>query len=375
VKFIDEYRDPAAAAGFARALRRITTRPWTLMEVCGGQTHAIVKFGVDELLPPQVELVHGPGCPVCVTPLELIEKAIEIASLPGVTFCSFGDMLRVPGRTVDLLTVKARGGDVRIVYSPLDAVAIAREHPDREVVFFAVGFETTAPANAMAVFQAAQLGLKNFSLLVSHVLVPPAMSAILSSPNSRVQGFLAAGHVCSVMGFTEYEPLAARYRVPIVVTGFEPLDILHGVYLCVKQLEEGRAEVENQYTRAVRRDGNVPAQLLMREVFQVVPRKWRGVGEIAESGLGLAGPYAAYDAELRFGVAGHTADEPTECCSGQIMQGLMKPHECPAFGKRCTPEHPLGATMVSSEGACAAYYRYRRFKLPQDEEKVVVNGN
>ena len=363
MRFIDEYRDPEAAAGFARALRRITTRPWTLMEVCGGQTHAIVKFGVDELLPPEVELVHGPGCPVCVTPLELIEKAIEIASLPGVTFCSFGDMLRVPGRTVDLLTVKARGGDVRIVYSPLDAVAIAREHPDREVVFFAVGFETTAPANAMAVFQAAQFGLKNFTLLVSHVLVPPAMSAILSSASSRVQGFLAAGHVCSVMGFTEYEPLAARYRVPIVVTGFEPLDILQGVYLCVKQLEEGRAEVENQYTRAVRRDGNVPAQLLMREVFQVVPRKWRGVGEIAESGLGLAAAYAAFDAEQRFGVASHTADEPTECCSGQIMQGLMKPHECPAFGTRCTPEHPLGATMVSSEGACAAYYRYRRIRV------------
>jgi len=375
VRFIDEYRDPKAAAGFARALGRITTRPWTLMEVCGGQTHAIVKYGVDELLPPEVELVHGPGCPVCVTPLELIEKAIEIASRPGVTFCSFGDMLRVPGRTVDLLTVKARGGDVRIVYSPLDAVAIAREHPEREVVFFAVGFETTAPANAMAVFQAAQLGLKNFSLLVSHVLVPPAMSAILSSARSRVQGFLAAGHVCSIMGFTEYEPLAARYRVPIVVTGFEPLDILQGVYLCVKQLEEGRAEVENQYTRAVRRDGNVPAQLLMREVFQVVPRKWRGVGEIAESGLGLAAPYAAFDAELRFGVASHTADEPTECCSGQIMQGLMKPHECPAFGARCTPEHPLGATMVSSEGACAAYYRYRRYQVPRDQDKVAANGN
>ena len=375
MKFIDEYRDPVAAAGFSRALRGITTRPWTLMEVCGGQTHAIVKFGVDELLPPEVELVHGPGCPVCVTPLELIEKALEIASLPGVTFCSFGDMLRVPGRTTDLLTVKARGGDVRIVYSPLDAVKLARENPDREVVFFAVGFETTAPANAMAVFQAAQLGLKNFSILVSHVLVPPAMEAILSSPKSRVQGFLAAGHVCSVMGFTEYEPLVARYRVPIVVTGFEPLDILQGVYMCVKQLEEGRAEVENQYVRAVRRDGNAPAQLLMREVFRIVPRKWRGVGEIPESGLGLAEPYASFDAELRFGVANHTADEPTECCSGQIMQGLMKPHECPAFGTRCTPEHPLGATMVSSEGACAAYYRYRRLTAPQQEPKVVRHGN
>ncbi|MBY0493386.1 MAG: hydrogenase formation protein HypD [Cyanobacteria bacterium] len=375
MKFIDEYRDPEAAGGFARALRRITTRPWTLMEVCGGQTHAIVKFGVDELLPPEVELVHGPGCPVCVTPLELIEKALEIAAMPSVTFCSFGDMLRVPGRTTDLLTVKARGGDVRIVYSPLDAVKLARENPDREVVFFAVGFETTAPANAMAVFQAAQLGLTNFSILVSHVLVPPAMEAILSSPKSRVQGFLAAGHVCSVMGFTEYEPPVARYRVPIVVTGFEPLDILHGVYMCVKQLEEGRAEVENQYARAVRRDGNVQAQLLMREVFRIVPRKWRGVGEIPESGLGLAEPYAPFDAELRFGVASHTADEPTECCSGQIMQGLMKPHECPAFGTRCTPEHPLGATMVSSEGACAAYYRYRRLTVPQQEQKAVSHGN
>jgi hydrogenase expression/formation protein HypD len=373
VKFIDEYRDPEAAAGYARALRRITTRPWTLMEVCGGQTHAIVKFGVDELLPPEVTLVHGPGCPVCVTPLELIEKAIEIASTPGVIFCSFGDMLRVPGRTNDLLTVKARGGDVRIVYSPLDAVAIARRHPDREVVFFAVGFETTAPANAMAVYQAARSGLTNFSMLVSHVLVPPAMEAILASPKRRVQGFLAAGHVCTVMGYTEYEPLVARYRTPIVVTGFEPLDILQGVYMCVKQLEDGRAEVENQYVRAVRRGGNATAQQLVREVFRVVPRKWRGVGEIPQSGLALAGRYEAFDAELRFGIAGHTADEPTECCSGQIMQGLMKPHECPAFGRRCTPDHPLGATMVSSEGACAAYYRYRRWEV--QEAQVVTRGN
>lgn len=371
MKFIDEYRDPDAAAGYARALARITTRPWTLMEVCGGQTHAIVKFGVDELLPPQVELVHGPGCPVCVTPLELIEKALEIAALPGVIFTSFGDMLRVPGRTTDLLTIKATGGDVRIVYSPLDAVALARDNPAREVVFFAVGFETTAPANAMAVFQAARLGLKNFSLLVSHVLVPPAMEAILSSSKSRVQGFLAAGHVCSVMGFTEYEPLVDRYHVPIVVTGFEPLDILQGVYMCVKQLEEGRAEVENQYARAVRRGGNVPAQLLIREVFQVVPRKWRGVGEIPASGLGLAPSYESFDAERRFGVVNHTTDEPTECCSGQVMQGLLKPRDCPAFATRCTPEHPLGATMVSSEGACAAYYHYRRRTVtPQPQEAV-----
>jgi len=363
VKFVDEYRDASTAAGYAAALRRITTRPWTLMEVCGGQTHAIVKFGVDELLPPAVTLVHGPGCPVCVTPLELIEQALDIAARPDVIFCSFGDMLRVPGRERDLLSVKANGGDVRIVYSPLDAMEIAARTPDREVVFFAVGFETTAPANAMAVFQAAQRGLKNFSMLVSHVLVPPAMEAILSSPASRVQAFLAAGHVCTVMGYTEYEPLARKYRVPIVVTGFEPLDILQGVYMCVKQLEEGRAEVENQYARAVRRDGNVLAQSLMREVFRVVPRKWRGVGEIPRSGLGLAEPYARFDAERRFGVSGVTADEPSECVSGSIMQGLLKPHECAAFGKVCTPEHPLGATMVSSEGACAAYYRYRRIPI------------
>jgi hydrogenase expression/formation protein HypD len=369
MKYIDEYRDPDAAARYARALQHITTRPWTLMEVCGGQTHAIVKFGLDELLPPQVTLVHGPGCPVCVTPLELIEKAIEIAARPGVIFCSFGDMLRVPGRTHDLLTVKASGGDVRIVYSPMDALELARRHPDREVVFFAVGFETTAPANAMAVFQAADTGVRNFSVLVSHVLVPPAMEAILSSPRSRVQGFLAAGHVCTVMGYTEYEPLARRYGVPIVVTGFEPLDILQGVYMCVKQLEEGRAEVENPYARAVRRLGNQPAQQLITEVFEIVPRKWRGVGEIAASGLGLRGRYRDFDAERRFGVADMRAEEPTECMSGLIMQGLAKPPDCPAFGTRCTPEHPLGATMVSSEGSCAAYYRYRRVRVAPEERQ------
>lgn len=368
MKFIDEYRDRAGAQAYARALRRITTRPWTLMEVCGGQTHAIVKFGVDALLPPEVTLVHGPGCPVCVTPLELIEKAIEIAAKPGVIFCSFGDMLRVPGRDRDLLTVKAAGGDVRIVYSPLDAVALAERNPDREVVFFAVGFETTAPANAMAVFQAAQKGIQNFSLLVSHVLVPPAMEAILSSPAGKVQGFLAAGHVCTVMGFTEYEPIAARYHVPIVVTGFEPIDILQGVFMCVKQLEEGRAEVENQYARAVRRLGNQPAQQLVNEVFEVVPRKWRGVGEIPRSGLGLRPAYELFDAERRFDVGGHALDEPAECISGLIMQGLKKPPDCPAFGGVCTPEHPLGATMVSSEGACAAYYRYRRIPIASLEE-------
>ena len=333
------------------------------MEVCGGQTHAIVKFGIDELLPKEITLVHGPGCPVCVTPLELIDKAIEIAFRPGVIFCSFGDMLRVPGSETDLLAVKANGGDVRIVYSPLDAVKIARENPCREVVFFAVGFETTAPANAMAVFQADQQELHNFSLLVSHVLVPPAMEAILASPGNCVQGFLAAGHVCTVMGFTEYGPIAEKYRVPIVVTGFEPLDILQGVYMCVQQLEQGRAEVENQYTRSVRRRGNQVAQRLIHDVFRVIPRKWRGVGEISASGFALSEKYADFDAERRFGVADYTAEESGECISGLILQGVKKPHECPAFGTRCTPEHPLGATMVSSEGACAAYYQYRRDKL------------
>ena len=360
MKFLDEYRDPELAAKLAREITRISTRPWTLMEVCGGQTHAILKFGIDQLLPPGVTLIHGPGCPVCVTSLELIDKALDIAGRPGVIFCSFGDMLRVPGSNKDLFTVKSEGGDVRIVYSPLDAVKLAARHPDREVVFFGVGFETTAPATAMAVHQAATLGLRNFSLLVSHVLVPPAMEAILGSPECLVQGFLAAGHVCAVMGYTEYEPIVAKYRVPVVVTGFEPLDILHGVLMCVQQLEEGRAEVENQYARVVRREGSIPAVNLIREIFEVVPRKWRGVGAIPESGLGLREAYALYDAEKRYGLVGHEVEEPADCLSGLVLQGRIKPHECPAFGTKCTPEHPLGATMVSSEGACAAYYRYRR---------------
>jgi hydrogenase expression/formation protein HypD len=359
MKFLDEYRDADAVHRLAGELARQTARPWTLMEICGGQTHAIVKFGLDELLPKQLSLIHGPGCPVCVTPLEIIEKALEIAARPGVIFCSFGDMLRVPGSTTDLLAVKASGGDVRIVYSPVDAVKLAQQHPAREVVFFAVGFETTAPATAMAVYQAAQQGLKNFTLLVSHVLVPPAMEAILSAPDCRVQGFLAAGHVCTVMGCEEYIPLAAKYRVPIVVTGFEPLDILQGVLMCVDQLEHGRAEMENQYSRSVRPEGNRPAQQLIREVFRVVPRKWRGVGEIARSGLGLNDRYQQFDAERKFGLAEMRVEEPSDCLSGLVLQGKIKPHECPAFGGRCTPEHPLGATMVSSEGACAAYYRYR----------------
>ena len=359
MKFLDEYRDAEAARQYAREIARITTRPWSIMEVCGGQTHSILKFGLDQLLPDCVTLIHGPGCPVCVTPLELIDQALEIAARPGTIFCSFGDMLRVPGSKADLLSVKAAGGDVRIVYSPLDAVKIAAENPDRDVVFFGVGFETTAPATAMAVYRAAQKGLKNFFLLVSHVLVPPAMEAILSSSNCRVQGFLAAGHVCAVMGCTEYEPIVAKYRVPIVVTGFEPLDILQGVLMCISQLEQGRAEVENQYARAVREKGNQPAQELIRKVFTVVPRKWRGVGEIPKSGFGLSEAYSAFDAARKFGVANRIVQEPAECLSGLVLQGQIKPPECPAFGKRCTPEHPLGATMVSSEGACAAYYRYR----------------
>jgi hydrogenase expression/formation protein HypD len=360
MRFLDEYRDAALAQRLAREIHRVTTRPWTIMEVCGGQTHAIVKFGIDELLPRSITLIHGPGCPVCVTPLEIIDRALAIAAQPGVIFASFGDMLRVPGSAGDLLSVKAGGGDVRIVYSPLDAVRLAEANPQREVVFFAVGFETTAPATAMAVFQAARKGLKNFSMLVSHVLVPPAIEALMSSPTCRVQGFLAAGHVCTVMGYEEYMPLAAKYRVPIVVTGFEPLDILQGVLMCVQQLESGRAEVQNQYARSVRREGNRAAQELLRRVFCVVPRKWRGLGEIPRSGLGLREEFAAFDAERKFGAGAQRVEEPSECLSGLVLQGLKKPHECPAFGTRCTPEHPLGATMVSSEGACAAYYRYRR---------------
>lgn len=360
MKFVDEYRDQGRAEQLAQAIARITTRPWSIMEVCGGQTHSIVKYGIDELLPKQISLLHGPGCPVCVTPLEMVDKALQIASRPEVTFCSFGDMLRVPGTGGDLFSVKAKGGDVRIVYSPLDALTLARENPHRQVVFFAVGFETTAPANAMAVFQAHAQKLLNFSVLVSHVLVPPAIAALLSAPDPCTQAFLAAGHVCTVMGFEEYFDLAKRYHVPIVVTGFEPLDILQGILMCVRQLEAGRAEVENQYARSVQREGNRPAQALMSKVFRVVSRKWRGIGEIPMSGYALRDELAAHDAELRFGVADYRVDEDSECISGMVLRGVKKPHDCPAFGVRCTPEQPLGATMVSGEGACAAYYRYRR---------------
>lgn len=360
MKFVDEYRDAAAAQEFARQIARITTRPWTIMEICGGQTHSIVKFGVDELLPQQITLVHGPGCPVCVTPVELLDKAAKIAKRDDVIFCSFGDMLRVPGTECDLFAVKALGGDVRVVYSPMDAVALAQQNPQKEVVFFAVGFETTAPGNAMAVFQAKQRGIKNFSVLVSHVLVPPAMEAILGSPGNLVQGFLAAGHVCTVMGYHEYGPIAAKYKVPIVVTGFEPVDILQGVLMCVTQLEQGRCEVENQYTRSVRTAGNIHAQELIAQVFEVVDRKWRGIGGIPQSGLGLRAEFSDWDAEKKFALEGYTAEESPDCISGLIMQGRKKPSECPAFGTKCTPERPLGAPMVSTEGACAAYYRYRR---------------
>jgi hydrogenase expression/formation protein HypD len=360
VKYVDEYRDAAAASRLAEAIRAATTRPWNIMEVCGGQTHTIVRFAIDEMLPPGLTLIHGPGCPVCVTPIEIIDKAVAIASLPEVIFCSFGDMLRVPGSQKDLFTVKSEGGDVRVVYSPMDAVALARKHPDRQVVFFAVGFETTAPANAMAVVQATRLGIDNFSLLVSHVLVPPAIRAVLDSPLNRVQGFLAAGHVCTVMGMDEYRPIARQYRVPIVVTGFEPLDILQGILTCVQMLEAGRHEVANQYARSVRPEGNRMAIRQIEEVFEVVPRKWRGIGEIPASGLALREAYWKYDADRRFGVGQITAEEPAECIAGEVLQGHKKPHDCPVFGIRCTPDHPLGAPMVSSEGACAAYYRYRR---------------
>jgi hydrogenase expression/formation protein HypD len=364
VKHIDEYRDADGARRYAEAIRAVAKRPWVIMEVCGGQTHSIVRFGLDELLPPSVTLVHGPGCPVCVTPVELLDRAVAIASRRDVIFCSFGDMLRVPGSNDDLAGVKAAGGDVRVVYSPMDALALARANPGRQVVFFAVGFETTAPATAMAVFQARREALSNFSLLVSHVLVPPAMEAVLASPSCRVNGFLAAGHVCTIMGTGEYAPIAEKYGVPIVVTGFEPIDILQGIHMCVAQLEQGRARVENQYARSVRDRGNEPAVRMVREVFRVVARPWRGIGRIEESGLALRAEFAEYDAERKFDVAAVTAQESTECISGSILQGLKKPPECPAFGSRCTPETPLGATMVSSEGACAAYYRYRRMGRP-----------
>ena len=369
MKFLDEYRDCGAVQQMAHAIRRTSTRPWTLMEVCGGQTYTIVKTGLQGLLPEGITLVHGPGCPVCVTPLEMIDRAVAIAQRPEVILCSFGDMLRVPGSTQSLLDAKSLGADVRIVYSPLDSLQLARSNPKREVVFFAVGFETTAPANAMAVWEAEREKIPNFSMLVSHVLVPPAMEAILSSPDCRVQAFLAAGHVCMVMGFEEYVPISQKYRVPIVVTGFEPLDLLEGVQMAVAQLESGRAEVENQYSRAVRRSGNRPAQERIAEVFEVTARAWRGIGEIPLSGLRLREAYRRFDAESRFAVSIGRVEESQECIAGLVLQGLRKPFECPAFGIRCTPDTPLGAPMVSSEGACAAYFHFGRRK--EDDTSIV----
>ncbi len=360
MKFLDEYRDGATAQKLVRAIEQITTRPWTIMEVCGGQTHTIVKYGIDEMLPKGIELVHGPGCPVCVTSLEMIDRAHAIASRPGVIFCSFGDMLRVPGSRGDLLQLKSQGCDIRILYSPLDAVSIAAANPDRQVVFFAIGFETTSPPNAMAVAMAARRGLTNFSVLVSHVLVPPAMTAILAAPDNRVQAFLGPGHVCTVVGNSEYPPIARQFRVPIVITGFEPVDMLEGLLMAIRQLEEGRAEVENAYGRAVREEGNPASRALIDEIFEVCDRKWRGVGTIPQSGLRLRPKYHAFDAERRFDVEAIETQESTVCISGDILRGVRKPQDCPAFATACTPHAPLGATMVSSEGACAAYYAYGR---------------
>lgn len=356
MRYLDEYRDPALARQLLDEIHTTATRPWTLMEVCGGQTHTIVRQGIDNLLPAGLRMIHGPGCPVCVTPLELIDKALAIAARPEVVFTSYGDMLRVPGTGTDLLALRARGSDVRVVYSPLDAVRLAEQHPDRQVVFFAVGFETTAPANAMAVLRAHQLGLPNFSILVSHVLVPPAMTALLDAPDRQVQGFLAAGHVCAVMGWTEYEPIAHRYQVPVVVTGFEPLDLLEGILMAVRQLEAGHARVENQYARAVHRDGNSRAREAIRRVFRVRDRAWRGIGTIPDSGLALTDEFARYDAETRFAVSGLTAREHPACIAGDILTGAREPTDCTAYGTACTPRTPLGAPMVSTEGTCAAYH-------------------
>jgi len=374
VKHLDEYRDAALVRGVLADLHRRITRPWVIMEICGGQTHSIVRHGLDQLLPEAIELVHGPGCPVCVTSLELIDKALVIAARPDVIFASYGDMLRVPGSGRDLFAVRAAGGDVRVVYSPLDAVRLARENPDRQVVFFAIGFETTAPANVMSVLQAKALGLRNYSVLVSHVCVPPAMHAILGSPLNRVQAFLAAGHVCTVMGYWEYEPIACRYKVPIVVTGFEPLDLVQGIRQAVEQLENGRADVENAYSRVVTREGNPAAQQVIAQVLEVCDRNWRGIGRIQASGWKLRPEFAEFDAELRFEVQGLHSEESPLCIAGQILQGLRRPGDCSAFGQACTPEHPLGATMVSSEGACAAYYRYGRSSGRAGAEEVRGTG-
>ncbi len=372
MKYLDEYRNGGVAAALAKTIAEAATRPWVLMEVCGGQTHSIIRYGIDRMIPESIELVHGPGCPVCVTSLEMIDKAHAIASRPGVIFTSFGDMLRVPGSRGDLLTLKSRGADVRVVYSPLDAVRIARENPAKRVVFFGIGFETTAPANAMAVYRAKEEGVANFSMLVSHVLVPPAMAAILQAPGNRVQGFLGPGHVCAIMGYREYESLSERYRVPIVITGFEPIDLLEGILMAVRQLEAGRAEVENQYVRAIGREGNGAARDLIFEVFEVGDRKWRGIGSIPKSGYKLRYEYREHDAEKLFEVESISTEESSVCISGLVLRGLKKPGDCPAFAKQCTPQSPLGATMVSAEGACAAYYQYGRYIDARKSEAVAA---
>lgn len=362
MKYVDEYRQPHLVRKLSNALHQIATRPWTVMEVCGGQTHSIVKYGLHDLLPPSIRLIHGPGCPVCVTPIQLIDHALHIAAQPGTILCSFGDMLRVPGSRTDLLSMKARGADIRIVLSPLEALRVAKEQPDKQVVFFAVGFETTAPPNAMTVHQAKQAGLKNFSMLASHVLVPPALEFILQSPGNEVQGFLAAGHVCTVTGYRNYHALASRYRTPIVVTGFEPVDILQGLYHCIQQLESNECSVMNQYQRSVREDGNLHTQAILHKVFKVVDRQWRGIGVIPASGFGLQEAYAGYDAGIRFPYEGSLSCKDNGCISGLVLQGKKRPGECLLFGKQCTPENPLGAPMVSTEGACAAYYQYSKMK-------------
>lgn len=358
MKYVDEFRQPQLVKNLSDALHKITTRSWTIMEVCGGQTHTIVKYGLHALLPDKIRLIHGPGCPVCVTPISMIDHALQIASKPGTIFCSFGDMLRVPGTNTDLLTLKAKGADVRIVHSPLEAVKLAKENPNKQVVFFAVGFETTAPANGMAVHQAKKLGLKNFSMLVSHVLVPPALQFLMESPGNEIQGFLAAGHVCTITGYSEYHALVKNYQMPIVVTGFEPLDILQGLYYCIQQLEHGDRKVVNQYRRCVKEPGNIPAQAILSRVFKVVDREWRGIGIIPASGFALQDEYAEHDASIRFPIDEHIPFKDNGCISGLILQGKKKPCECPMFGKKCSPENPLGAPMVSTEGACAAYYQY-----------------
>lgn len=362
MKFVDEYRDPQMVRKWVQAINAITTQPWTIMEVCGGQTHSIIKHGLDQLLPEQINLIHGPGCPVCVTPIAYIDKALAIAQQEDVILCSFGDMLRVPGSQYDLLSLKSQGADVRIVYSPLDALTLAEQNPGKKVVFFAVGFETTAPTCAMAVYQAKQRALKNFYMLACHVRVPPVMQALLDAPDNTVQGFLGAGHVCSIMGYHEYHAISEQYKIPIVITGFEPVDILQGLFQCIQQLEAQTYTVENQYKRVVSEQGNLPAQQLMQQVYKVVDRQWRGMGNIALSGLSLSDEYDKWNAEKYFSVADIQTDEPAECRSGEILKGLIKPVQCPAFNAKCTPEHPLGATMVSSEGACAAYYHYRRYQ-------------